>query len=120
MGATNVKKLSQNSDYDIEEDAEDYVIRPPRSAIRYTRPPQRDTLDDVDIPKGPSIQRRRSAASPNTGNGMVSHAIAPSWPWRPAWLRNKRNALVAIIVGMLLMSLLTRRILSFSTSIDTS
>src|SRR5260370_18619889 len=105
MGATNVKKLSQNSDYDIEEDAEDYVTRPPRSAIRYTRPPQRDTLDDVDIPKGPSIQRRRSAASPNTRNGMISRAVAPSS--RPSWLRNKRNALVAIIVGMLLMALLS-------------
>jgi hypothetical protein len=115
MGATNVKKLSQNSDYDIEEDAEDYVIRPPRSAIRYTRPPQRDTLDDVDIPKGPSIQRRRSAATPNTGNGMVSHAIAPSWPWRPAWLRNKRIALVAIIVGMLLMSLLVYAVSAFGS-----
>src|SRR5260370_8877879 len=104
MGATNVKKLSQNSDYDIEEDAEDYVTRPPRSAIRYTRPPQRDTLDDVDIPKGPSIQKRRSAASPNTGNGMISRAITPSC--RPPWLRNKRNALPPFILEMLLMSLL--------------
>lgn len=113
MGATNVKKLSQNSDYDIEEDDENYVIRPPRSAIRYTRPPQRDTLDDVDIPKGPSIQRRRSAASPNTGNGMVPDAVVPSW--RTKWLHNKRVVLVAIIAGMLLMSLLVFAISSFGS-----
>lgn len=113
MGATNVKKLSQNSDYDIEEDDENYVIRPPRSAIRYTRPPQRDTLDDVDIPKGPSIQRRRSAASPNTGNGIASDAVVPSW--RTKWLHNKRVVLVAIIAGMLLMSLLVFAISSFGS-----
>jgi len=46
---------------------------------------------------------------------MISHAVAPSWPWRPAWLRNKRNALVAIIVGMLLMSLLVYAISAFGS-----
>jgi len=111
--ATNIKKLSQNSDYDIEEDDEDYVIRPPRSAIRYTRPPQRDTLDDVDIPKGPAIQRRRSAVSPNTDKGMVSQPAAP--PWRAKWLHNKRVVLVAIIAGMLLMSLLVFAVSAFGS-----
>ena len=104
MGATSVKKLSQNSDYDIEDDDEDYVTRPPSSAIRYTRPPQRDTLDDIIMPKGPFIQRRRSIADPNTGSGMVSKAIAPSL--RRGWLHSKRVPLLAIIVGMLVMIVL--------------
>ena len=103
MGATSVKKLSQNSDYDIEDD-EDYVTRPPSSAIRYTRPPQRDTLDDIIMPKGPFIQRRRSIADPNTGSGMVSKAFAPSL--RRGWLHGKRIPLLAIIVGMLAMIVL--------------
>ena len=112
MGATSVKKLSQNSDYDIEED-DDYVTRPPSSAIRYTRPPQRDTLDDVIMPKGPFIQRRRSVADPNTGSGMVSKAIAPSR--RQGWLHSKHVPLLAIIVGMLVMIVLVVAFSAFGT-----
>ena len=112
MGATSVKKLSQNSDYDIEDD-EDYVTRPPSSAIRYTRPPQRDTLDDIIMPKGPFIQRRRSIADPNTGSGMVSKAFAPSL--RRGWLHGKRIPLLAIIVGMLAMIVLVVAFSAFGT-----
>jgi len=88
MGATNVKKLSQNSDYDIEEDAEDYVTRPPRSAIRYTRPPQRDTLDDVDIPKGPSIQRRAL---------LSARTQAMGWYHMPLLLPGARHGFVTSV-----------------------
>src|SRR2546427_3492462 len=66
MGATQAKKLTQDSDYDLEEEEEYYVTRPRTSARRYDRPPQRDTLDDANVLKGAFVQPRRSIVSPKT------------------------------------------------------
>src|SRR5215471_18142965 len=110
MGVTQTqsKKLPKDHDYDLEEDDEYYVTRPHTSARRYSQPPQRDTLDDDAIAKGPFIQRRRSMVNSNHGGGPLPGAVAPSW----RKVRHSRHfTLIAVIVGMLLMVVL---VLAFS------
>ncbi len=100
MGVAQASKLSQESDYEIEEDEEYYVTRPHSSVRRYNQPVQRDTLDDVDISKGASGHPRRTHANPYPNSGKLSHGAASSWR------QDKRFPLIAIIVGMLLMAAL--------------
>lgn len=102
MGATQAKKLTQDPDYDLEEEEEYYVTRPHTSARRYDRPPQRDTLDDADVLKGAFVQPRRSIVSPKTSSGMLSNAVAPSSI--QGWRHSRRFPLIAVIVGMLVMA----------------
>jgi len=104
MGAAQASKLSQESDYEIEEDEEFYVTRPHSSVRRYNQPVQRDTLDDVDLSKGASVHPRRSHVKPHPNSGQLSQAAAPSW--RQGWRQDKRFYLIAVIVGMLLMATL--------------
>ena len=111
MGAMQAKKLPNETDYDIEEDEQYYVTRPHTSVRRYSQPPHRDTLDDVAIQKGPFIQRRSSIVDPVTGGGKASKALAPARKveWRRAGARlvfTHRRPVIAIIVGMLLMTVL--------------
>ncbi len=102
MGATQAKKLTQDPDYDLEEEEEYYVTRPHTSARRYDRPPQRDTLDDANVLKGAFVQPRRSIVSPKTNSGMLSNAVAPSSI--QGWRHSRRFPLIAVIVGMLVMA----------------
>lgn len=102
MGATQAKKLTQDPDYDLEEEEEYYVTRPHTSARRYDRPPQRDTLDDANVLKGAFVQPRRSIVSPKTSSGMLSNAVAPSSI--QGWRHSRRFPLIAVIVGMLVMA----------------
>ncbi len=104
MGVTQANKLTQEYDYELEEDEEYYVTRPHSSARRYNQPLQRDTLDDTDILKGAYVQPRRSAVNPHTDSGKLSHTAATSW--RQGWRKDKRFLLIAVIVGMLLMATL--------------
>ncbi len=104
MGVTQANKLPQESGYEIEEDDEYYVTRPHSSVRRYNRPPQRDTLDDVDVLKGGIVHPRRSNVTPYPSSGKLSHAAAPSW--KQGWRQDKRFPLIAVIVGMLLMAAL--------------
>ncbi len=104
MGVAQASKLSQESDYEIEEDEEYYVTRPHSSVRRYNQPVQRDTLDDADISKGASVHPRRTHVDPYPNSGKLSHAAAPSW--RQDWRQDKRFPVIAIIVGMLLMAAL--------------
>jgi hypothetical protein len=104
MGVAQAKKLTQDNDYELEEDEAYYVTRPHTSARRYNQPQQRDTLDDPDMLKGPFVQPRRSIVSPHSGSGKLLHADAPSW--RQVWRKDKRFPLIAVIVGMLLMAAL--------------
>ena len=102
MGATQAKKLTQDPDYDLEEEEEYYVTRPHTSARRYDRPPQRDTLDDANVLKGAFVQPRRSIVSPKASSGMLSGAVAPSS--LQGWRHSRRFPLIAVIVGMLVMA----------------
>ncbi len=102
MGATQAKKLTQDPDYDLEEEEEYYVTRPHTSARRYDRPPQRDTLDDPNVLKGAFVQPRRSIVSPKASSGMQSNAVAPSSI--QGWRHSRRFPLIAVIVGMLVMA----------------
>lgn len=102
MGATQAKKLTQDPDYDLEEEEEYYVTRPHTSARRYDRPPQRDTLDDANVLKGAFVQPRRSIVSPKASSGMLSNAVAPSSI--QGWRHSRRFPLIAVIVGMLVMA----------------
>ena len=104
MGVTQANKLPQESGYEIEEDDEYYVTRPHSSVRRYNRPPQRDTLDDVDVLKKRIVHPRRSNVTPYPSSGKLSHAAAPSW--KQGWRQDKRFPLIAVIVGMLLMAAL--------------
>jgi hypothetical protein len=104
MGATQAKKLTQDFDYDLEEDEEYYVTRPHTSARRYDLPPRRDTRDDASILKGAFVQPRRSIVSPKTNSGALSNAVAPSLS--QGWRHSKRFPLIAVIVGMLVMAAL--------------
>ena len=113
MGAAQASKLSQESDYELEEDEEYYVTRPHSSVRRYNQPPQRDTLDDVDILKGASVHPRRSNVKPYPGSGKLSHATTPSR--KQGWLQDKRFPLIAVIVGMLLMAALFVMLSAFSS-----
>jgi hypothetical protein len=102
MGTAQASRLSQESDYELEEDEEYYVTRPHSSVRRYNQPVQRDTTDDVDILKGASVHPRRSNVKPYTDSGKLPHSATPSWRWR----QDKHFPLVAVIVGMLLMAAL--------------
>lgn len=102
MGATQAKKLTQDSDFDLEEEEEYYVTRPHTSVRRYDRPPQRDTLDDANILKGAFVQPRRSIVSPKTNSGKLSNAVASSGS--QGWRHSRRFPLIAVIVGMLVMA----------------
>lgn len=104
MGATQAKKLTQDFDYDLEEDEEYYVTRPHTSARRYDLPSRRDTRDDASILKGTFVQPRRSIVSPKTNSGALSNAVAPSLS--QGWRHSKRFPLIAVIVGMLVMAAL--------------
>ncbi len=103
MGAAQASKISHDSDYEIEEDEQYYVTRPHSSVRRYNQPVQRDTLDDVDISKGASVQRRtRTNPYPNSGKLSLDGATS----WRQGWRHDKRFPLIAVVVGMLLMAAL--------------
>ena len=104
MGAAQASKISQESDYEIEEDEDYYVTRPRSSVRRYNQPVQRDTLDDVEISKGASIHQRRTRATSYPNSGNLSHDEATSW--RQGWRHDKRFPLIAVVVGMLLMAAL--------------
>jgi hypothetical protein len=104
MGTAQASKLSQESDYEIEEDEEYYVTRPHSSVRKYNQPVQRDTLDDVDIAKGASFHPRRSHVKPSPNSGKLSYAAAPSE--KHGWRQDKRFPLIALFVGMLLMAAL--------------
>ena len=103
MGAAQASKFSQESEYEIEEDEEYYVTRPHSSVRRYNQPVQRDTLDDVDISKGASVQRRtRTNPYPNSGKLSLDGETS----WRQGWRHDKRFLLISVVVGMLLMAAL--------------
>lgn len=104
MGATQAKKLTQDFDYDLEEEEEYYVTRPHTSARRYDLTPRRDTRDDASILKGAFVQPRRSIVSPKTNSGALSNAVAPSLS--QGWRHSKRFPWIAVIVGMLVMAAL--------------
>jgi hypothetical protein len=104
MGTAQASKVSQESDYEIEEDEEYYVTRPHSSVRKYNQPVQRDTLDDVDITKGAYAHPRRTHANPYPNSGKLSHDVTPFW--RQGWRQDKRFPFIAIIVGMLLMAAL--------------
>src|SRR5205807_5652022 len=112
MGAAEARKLPQQDAYDVADEDDKYVSRGRSSAIRYNRPIERDTLDDVMSPKGTLIQRRRSSMKPNTGNGVASKAFAAPTTASPrgllvgSRLAQKGLPLMAILLGMLVMSLL--------------
>ena len=115
MGVTQTQpgKLPRDHDYDLEEGEEYYVTRPHTSARRYIQPPQRDTLDDDAITKGPFIQRRRSIVNPNNRGGLLPGAVAPSW--RQRWRHSRRFTLIAVIVGMLVMAVLVLALSAFGS-----
>jgi hypothetical protein len=113
MGATTASRLSQESEYELEEDEEYYVTRPHSSVRRYNQPPQRDTHDDADILKGEPVHQRRSNVKPYPGSGKLSPAATPSR--RQAWRQDKRFPVIAVIVGMLLMAALFVMLSAFSS-----
>jgi hypothetical protein len=104
MGAAQASKLSQQSDYELEEDEEYYETRPHSSVRRYNQPVQRDTTDDVEISRGASVQQRRTHPKPYPNSGKLSHDFSPSW--KQVWRQDKRFPVIAVIVGMLLMAAL--------------
>jgi hypothetical protein len=105
MGATQASKLSQESEYELEEGDEYYVTRPHSSVRRYNQPSQRDTIDDAEIlMKGTPVHTKRSTAKPNADSGKLSHASTPSL--KQGWSQDKRFPVIAVIVGMLLMAAL--------------
>src|SRR2546423_14653265 len=101
MGAAEARKLPQQDAYDVADEDDKYVSRGRSSAIRYNRPIERDTLDDVMSPKGTLIQRRRSSMKPNTGNGMASKHFAAPTTGSPvaSQLAHKFPPLMAILLG---------------------
>lgn len=104
MGTAQANKLTQESEYELEEDEEYYVTRPHSSVRRYNQPVQRDTVDDVDISKGMPIHQRRARTNPYPTSGKLSHDEATSW--KQNWRHDKRFPVLAVIVGMLLMAAL--------------
>jgi hypothetical protein len=104
MGTAQASKLSQESDYEIEEDEEYYVTRPHSSVRRYNKPVQHDTLDDVEISKVAPILQRRSHTNPYQDSGKLQHEGTSSWTRN--WRQDKRFPLIAVVVGMLLMAAL--------------
>jgi hypothetical protein len=113
MGATQASKLSQESEYELEEDDAYYVTRPHSSVRRYNQPPPRDTLDDVEILNGASVRPRRSNVKSFPDSGNLSHAASPTW--RYGWRKDKRFILITVIVGMLLMAALFVTLNAFSS-----
>jgi len=115
MGAAEARKLPQQDAYDVADEDDKYVSRGRSSAIRYNRPIERDTLDDVMSPKGTLIQRRRSSMKPNTSNGMASKASAAPATGSPVGSRlaHKGLPLMAILLGMLVMALLAVGLTTF-------
>jgi hypothetical protein len=115
MGVTQPqsKRLLKDHDYDLEEDEEYYVTRPHTSARRYSQPPQRDTLDDDAITKGPFIQQRRSRVNSHHGGGPLARAAEPSS--RQGWRHSKRFTLITVIVGMLVMAVLFLALSAFGS-----
>lgn len=110
MGATQAKKQPVEIDYDLEEDEEYYVTRPHTSVRRYTRPPQRDTLEDDAIQKSTFVQRRRSVNASNPGS-ITSKAIVPARQdglprVRTGFVPVRRHPVIAVILGMLVMAAL--------------
>jgi hypothetical protein len=103
MGTAQASKLSQEADYEIEEDEEYYVTRPHSSVRRYNKPVQRDTLDDVDLSKVVPVQRR-THTNPYPNSGKLSYDEDPSW--KQNWRHDKRFPVIAVVVGMLLMAAL--------------
>src|SRR5260370_7237091 len=101
MGTAQASKLSQESDYELEEDEEYYVTRPHSSVRRYNQPPQRDTLDDVDILKGASVHPRRSNVKPYPGSGKLSHPTTPSGI--QGWFKDKRFQIMSVFFTIILM-----------------
>ena len=108
MGAAEARKMPKQAAYDVADEDDKYVSRSPSSARRYNQPVEHDTLDDVILPKGMLIQRRRSSMKPNTGNGMASKAFAAPTAGSPVGSRmaHKGLPLMAILLGMLVMALL--------------
>ncbi len=104
MGTAQANKLSQDTDFEIEEDEEYYVTRPHSSVRRYSKPVQRDTLDDVDISKGTPVHQRRAHINHYPNSGNLSHNRLTSW--KQHWRQDKRFPIIAVIVGMLLMAAL--------------
>ena len=121
MGAAEARKMPKQAGYDVADEDDKYVSRGHSSAIRYNQPIERETLDDVMLPKGTLIQRRRSSMKPNTGNGMASKAFAapttgsPAGPLVGPRLALKRFPLLAILAGMLVMALLVMGLTSFAS-----
>src|SRR5579859_439683 len=113
MGATQAKKLTQDPDYDLEEEEEYYVTRPHTSARRYDRPPQRDTLDDADVLKGAFVQPRRSIVSPKTNSGMLSGAVAPSL--RQGLRQRRRFPGIGVIRGNVVVAAFLRLVSSIGS-----
>jgi hypothetical protein len=98
MGASELKKLSKEADYELEENELYYVTRPHTSVRRYDLPLERDTIDDFVVPKSVFVQPRRSNVIPNTGSDKPS--------WRQRLPHDRRFPLIAVIVGMLMMAAL--------------
>src|SRR5947209_15035665 len=117
MGAAEARKLTEESPYDVADEDDKYVTRGRSSAIRYNRPIEHDTLDDVMSQKGTLIQRRRSSTKSNPGNGIASKALATPPAASPArsLLTSKRVPVVAILLGMLVMSLLAIGLTAFAS-----
>jgi hypothetical protein len=117
MGAAEARKLPEESPYDVADEDDKYVTRGHSSAIRYNRSIQHDTLDDVIMPKGTLIQRRRSSTKSNPGNGIASKAFATPPAAAPArsLLTSKRVPVMAILLGMLVMSLLAMGLTAFAS-----
>src|SRR5215831_9621862 len=103
MGIAQASKLTQESDYEIEEDEKYYVTRPHSSVRRYNKPVQHDTVDDVEISKVSPIHQRRAHTNPYPNSGKLSHESAS---WTRNWRHDKRFPLIAVVVGMLLMAAL--------------
>jgi hypothetical protein len=104
MGTAQASKFSQEADYEIEEDEEYYVTRPHSSVLRYNKPVQRDTLDDIDLSKGAPVHQRRAHTNPYPNSGKLAHDEATSS--KQNWRHDKRFPAIAVIVGMLLMAAL--------------
>ncbi len=113
MGAAEARKMPKQAAYDVADEDDKYVSRSPSSARRYNQPVEHDTLDDVILPKGMLIQRRRSSVKPNAGNSMTSKAFAV--PTTGSRLALKRFPLMAVLLGMLVMALLAIGLSAFAS-----
>lgn len=106
MGATQVRRKTKPTAYELDIDSEDdvYVTRTPTSTRRYMPPAQHDTLEEPVTQPGPFIQRRASM-KPHTSSGTASKAITP--PLKTTMQRaSQRFPLTALVLGMLVMGTL--------------